>query len=116
MISEKVKECYLAIKKEMDNSDDKHAEYVLDDSDLELFKSYRIFENGDWDDEGKYQYSTDVFEITTNEDEKFLMQVVTSRSGSYFSDYYYNIEEVIMVTHEKKEITKVVDVYTEVKI
>jgi hypothetical protein len=64
---------------------DTHAESALEDLGL----SYTEVEEGEWDDEGKYQYQYNVFEI-----EHRYFGINTSRNGSYFSDYNYTIDSV----------------------
>lgn len=61
----------------------------------------KILDEGSWDDEGKYQYKTDVG-VLCEYDEKWKIVkmfdiAVTSqitRNGSYFSDYNYDYEDL----------------------
>ena len=65
-----------------------------------------IVEEGDWIQDGKYQYKTTVFQ----KDDKFYSLTV-SRSGSPFTDWYYEWEdtdEFECYEVEKVEITKYV--------
>ena len=47
----------------------------------------KIIGEGDWIDDGKYSFQSIVFSM----DDKFY-EISNSRSGSYFSDYYYDWE------------------------
>jgi len=60
-----------------------------------------VLDEGDWIDEGKYQYRTDIGVLCEFDDKwnvvKMFDIAVTSeitRSGSYFSDYYYEYEDL----------------------
>lgn len=67
----------------------------------------KVLDEGNWDDEGKYQYRTDIG-VLCEYDEKWNVVkmfdiAVTSqitRSGSYFSDYNYD--------YEKLEVNKII--------
>lgn len=90
--------------------------------------AFTSIEEGDWDDEGKYSFATDYFQLASfdckeikylcakNIIEKFNLfaSVGASRSGSYYTDYYYNydspeyfkgfishIPEVVIPAHDK---------------
>lgn len=73
----------------------------------------KVVDEGDWIDEGKYQYRTDVG-ILCEYDENWNMVkmfdiAVTSqiiRSGSYFSNYNYEYEELEVNKIIKKVIPK----------
>lgn len=61
----------------------------------------RVLEEGNWDDEGKYQYRTDIGVLCEYDKDWNLVKMydiaVTSqitRSGSYFSDYYYEYDDL----------------------
>ena len=58
-----------------------------------------------WDDEGKYQYGGSVVKDTTDNTHFMITQ---SRSGSYYSDYYYGTPEVVQVEPKVETITRVV--------
>ncbi len=58
-----------------------------------------------WDDEGKYQYGGSVVKDTTDDTHFMITQ---SRSGSYYSDYYYGTPEVTRVKPTLETITRVV--------
>lgn len=66
-----------------------------------------VLEEGDWIDEGKYQYRTDIGVLCEFDDKRNVVKMfdiaVTSditRSGSYFSEYNYE--------HEKLKVNKVI--------
>jgi len=63
------------------------AKDLLWESDIE---GYTHESTEPWDDNGKYQYALVVFK--KNGDDAFYGFSV-QRSGSYFSDYYYNIDD-----------------------
>ncbi len=73
----------------------------------------KVLDKGDWIDEGKYQYRTD-FGVLCEYDDKWNVVkmfdiAVTSqvaRSGSYFSDYNYNYENLEVNKIVKKVIPK----------
>lgn len=61
----------------------------------------RVLEEGSWDDDGKYQYRTDIGVLCEYDKDWNLVKMydiaVTSqiaRSGSYFSDYYYEYDDL----------------------
>lgn len=63
--------------------------------------SVEIVEEGSWDDEGKYQYKSDTGVLRSidkdwNVIDKFDIAVTSDivRSGSYYSDYYYDYGEL----------------------
>jgi len=67
------------------------------------------FDDGNWEDEGKYQYNTESgrlcrYDKEYNVIEKYDIYIESSisRSGSYFSDYYY--EYTGIRAYELKEI------------
>lgn len=60
-----------------------------------------VLEEGDWIDEGKYQYRTDIGVLCEYDDKWNVVKIfdiaVTSeitRSGSYFSEYNYEFEDL----------------------
>ena len=55
---------------------------------IDIPDNVKIIEEGDWIDDGKYSFQEIVFSM----DDKFY-EISNSRSGSYFSDYYYDWEE-----------------------
>lgn len=64
---------------------EKHPESALDSLGL----GYKVLEDIDWEDDGKYQLGVLIVEIKGQ-----IFGISVSRSGSYFSDYYYNIDGV----------------------
>lgn len=61
----------------------------------------KVLDEGDWIDEGKYQYRTDIGVLCEFDDKwnvvKMFDIAVTSeitRSGSYFTDYNYDYEDL----------------------
>ena len=73
----------------------------------------KVLEEGDWNDEGKYQYRTDIGVLCEYDNDwnmtKMFDIAVTSqmtRSGSYFSDYYYEYEDLEVNKIIKKVIPK----------
>ena len=73
------------LKELVKNSDDTDAECLLDSNKI----SYTLYEEEEWVDEGKYQHSCLYVEI-----EGKYYGFSQSRSGSYYSDYYYSIDDV----------------------
>lgn len=73
-----------------------------------LPEGYEIVDSGDWIDDGKYSYKETVFKA----DDGNFYSLISSRSGSYFSDYYYDSEdwgdEVEVSQVEKIAVTKIV--------
>lgn len=60
-----------------------------------------VLDEGDWIDEGKYQYRTDIgvlceFDDKWNVVKMFDIAVISeiTRSGSYFTDYNYDYEDL----------------------
>lgn len=70
--------------------------------------SWKIVDDGDWVSEGKYEYSDVVVQVTKGDEalDLFLLQNA-SRSGSYYSDYYYQYESPDLVERKEKIIKKV---------
>ena len=67
-------------------------------------------ENGEWGDEGKYQHQLIVFQ--TIDDGKFWGYWL-SRSGSYFTDYWYSWEDEKdeIELHEIAKVTKTIEIW-----
>lgn len=61
-------------------------------------------EDNDWIDDGKYSYSSSVYKC----DQGNHFEISQSRSGSYYSDYYYSEPEVHQVKPVVETITRVV--------
>lgn len=73
----------------------------------------RVLDEGNWDDEGKYQYRTDIGVLCEYDKDWNLVKMydiaVTSqitRSGSYFSEYYYEYEDLEVNKIIRKVIPK----------
>lgn len=73
----------------------------------------KVIDEGDWIDEGKYQYRTDIGVLCEFDDKwnvvKMFDIAVTSeitRSGSYFSEYNYEYDKLVVNKIIKKVIPK----------
>lgn len=64
---------------------EEHPENALDTLGIE----YEILEDIEWDDQGKYQLGS----LVVQADDR-IYRIDVSRSGSYFSAYYYAIDSV----------------------
>ena len=51
-------------------------------------ESHVVVENGEWIDDGKWQHKSIIFQFN----DKYY-KLIRSRSGSYFSDWYYDSED-----------------------
>lgn len=69
-----------------------------------LPEQLEIVEEGDIEDQGKYQYRTDVYKC----DQGNHFMIVNSRSGSYYTDYEPGEPQVYQVTPRVVTISKVV--------
>lgn len=81
------------------DAEDMYCEYNGDRYNLESC-------DGDtWIDDGKYQFKNEIFELFKNGEgtEVFYGQGVT-RSGSYYTDYYYEYESLREVKMVEKTI------------
>lgn len=65
-----------------------------------------VIEDGDWTQEGKYQYSQSIVKFKDT-----FIQISMSRSGSPFTDWYYDDTE-ISVVEEQEEIKVIKQYYT----
>jgi len=72
---------------------------MFDDEDPEL----TIINEGSWIDDGKYSFRTSYVKI----EDKYY-EIEQRRSGSYYTDYYYDDPEVYEVIPEKVVITKTI--------
>ncbi len=68
----------------------------------------KTVKDGDWRDDGKWSHRV----VVVEHDGKFY-KISQSRSGSYYTDYYYNDPEIIEV--QRKEETKIVVTWVPVK-
>ena len=71
----------------------------------------KVLEEGDWIDEGKYQYRTDIGVLCEFDDKWNIVKMfdiaVTSeitRNGSYFSEYNYDYDNLVVNKIIKKVI------------
>lgn len=78
-------------------SDDEHPDSILDEVYTRLVKDYQLTEEIDWEDEDKYQYATFLYKVTLADDSVHYISMDVSRSGSYYSDYYYSLDNVNVV-------------------
>jgi len=62
-----------------------------------------VIDSGDWTDDGKYSHCSSVVRYK----DKFY-QIDQSRSGSYFTDYYYNDPDIYEVSRSEKTVVQVV--------
>ncbi len=71
------------------------------------YTDHEVIHKGDWIDDGKYSHQDIVFK--SKDDGKFYM-VSHGRSGSYFTDYYYDWEDwgdtVECCEVEERSVTK----------
>ena len=70
---------------------------------------FELHEEGDWDVDHKYQHITNV--VLQQSTGKFFEHNV-SRSGSPFTDWYYDFEDQGTKLHEVKKVTKTIVVET----
>ncbi|QFR56031.1 hypothetical protein CPT_Muldoon_075 [Serratia phage Muldoon] len=66
--------------------------------------SWELVDEDDWTDEGKYQYRSDVYFVPEHD---VHVCVSSSRSGSYWSDWYYGEYYFSLVTPVTKVVTTV---------
>ena len=65
-----------------------------------------LVEEGDWDDQGKYQYRTDIYVDDQTPPNHFAIN--NTRSGSHFTDWDYGQPMVEAVRPVVETITRVV--------
>lgn len=82
---------------------------ILQDEPLEGFK---IVSDGEWEDGGKYQNRAVTFETNGK-----LYDVYDSRSGSHFTDWYYEHEDFgpEVECPEVRAVTKTIVTYEVIK-
>jgi hypothetical protein len=68
----------------------------------DLPEGWKEVDEGIWEDNGKYQYNTTV----VSKNDKFFA-IDQSRSGSYFSDWYYNGPEIYEVERHEETVVRV---------
>lgn len=91
-------------------------EHFLEDvSDEVNGKRYGFYvvEEGDWDDEGKYQFRNDIGILCEYDEDWTVTKMFNvaamscmTRSGSYFTDYYYEYDKLVVSKVIKKVIPK----------
>lgn len=76
----------------------------------------------DWDDQGKYQYQNEYYQLVSfdNSEKSWVtkdniidkydlcVDVPVSRSGSYFTEYYYTYEKPMIYFSEIKHVEEVI--------
>lgn len=83
-------------------------EYTKDYVLSNLYKM-RGIEVGEWVQDGKYQYKSDIYK----DDKGKMFEVRTSRTGSPFTDWDYGDEEIFLV--EAEDVVKVETIYSVIK-
>lgn len=79
-------------------------ELFCDDYDDSI---YEVIEEGDWTQDHKYQWRTLIFKF-----EGLLYSISTNRSGSPFTDWYYEWEDTKeFEAYRVEPITKTITVY-----
>jgi len=63
-------------------------DYVLDGESVENPEGIEFIEEGEWEDDGKYSYCEYIFK---HEGKHY--SIWNSRTGSYYSEYYYGSED-----------------------
>ncbi len=81
------------LKEKLVGNTDSHPESFLDDTGID----YKEVAEVTWIDEGKYSHGSYLFSVG---DEHFELSV--SRSGSYHTDYYYDICEISQYTPDTR--------------
>lgn len=75
--------------------------YSKGDEEASEIGTISLVELGDWEDDGKYQYQEKIVRIK----DEFYSWTIT-RSGSYFTEYYYERPtEIYRVEEKTKTIT-----------
>ena len=92
--------------------DEEFAKLIFREEGLAADQGVTFREEQEWDDDGKYQYLSIIFQ---QEGFNGFWQLDIQRSGSYFSDYYYEYpSEVVQV--EEKEVTTTIWVAVTCKV
>lgn len=79
-----------------------HQEEHGDDA---AYDRWVIVEQGDWISEGKYENRAAVYK---HQETGRFFEVRDSRSGSYYSDYYWNDPEAVEVIAQQVTVTQYV--------
>lgn len=126
MTIEKFRECKVAtdglidtVKNAINNYDWDEKNHLLNDFSFKhngIVYSTICDNESNWDDEGKYQYKTIIYQLVSYDKnitsypcdasiiDKYnvFMELLVSRSGSYFTEYYYTYEKPnIQIAKEK---------------
>lgn len=68
---------------------------------------WELVEDGEWVDNGKWDHCTQVVkELATGKFYEYHL----SRSGSYYTDYYYSHEDYLPEIYEVQKVTKTITV------
>lgn len=84
-----------------------YANLYAEDHEIEANDDCKIIEEGDWRQDSKYQFRTTIVEY-----KGILIAVSETRSGSPFSDWFYNDTHIIQC--ERKEEVKIVVNYVNI--
>ena len=91
------------------NSEEKHWEHILENTAEDIYNQFETIEEGNWTDDGKYSFLEDC--IIKHIPTETFWSIGQSRSGSYYSDYYYG--DIGFGQVEKK--TKTIEYWADVK-
>lgn len=78
--------------------------YDIDNLPEIFYSRLEVVEEGDWIQEGKYQYQSTI----VKDDEGNHFEISNNRSGSYHTDWYYGDANVCQVKPVVETYTKVV--------
>lgn len=65
-------------------------------------EKFELIEEGGWEDEGKCQYATNIFK----DKDGVFWSMNGCKSGSYFSDYEYMIDDYLTQVERKEIVVK----------
>lgn len=83
------------------SEDDVHVNNLFDKLlDKEIIEDYEDVEDS-WSDEGKYSYGDIVYKVKMD-GQFYYVTMTQSRTGSYYSDYYYNEPDLIDILTEEE--------------
>ncbi len=94
-------------EKDYDNRDAEDFKVVVDN----VKYGFKIIEDTGWEDDNKYDYRTITFQLverdekykTINEFDAYFEQS-SSRTGSYYTDWYYGYDEITRLKRVEKVI------------
>ena len=114
-MNEELKVLSKEIIKQIPNGDEDGIESLREDLVVDGVKySYNVTEELEIKDDGKYQFGSSIYGIGLLNTEKgydimgdvlFYIKQDFNRSGSYYSDYYYEYEKPYLVEQVTKVIT-----------